>query len=97
MIMSVQKISLLILVTSMQAFLLQAKSLGSESSIAINDVGGNDKHENIIHTTKRTADSSCAPDVSQLQYFSQLYSGSAAISSSNGNTMYVLCPEGFAD
>ena len=88
--MSVQEISLFILVTSVQAFLLQAKSLRveRESSTVYNDVGGNNKHENIIHTIKRTADSSCVPDVNQLEYFSQLYSGSGSISSSNGNTMY---------
>ena len=72
----------------MQAFLLQAKSLkvDKESSTVYSDVDGNDKYENIIHTIKRTA--SCVPDVNQLRYFRQLYSGSGSISSSNGNTMY---------
>ena len=98
-IMSVQKLPLFILITSMCAFLLHAKSLRIERESSIitveptvvsGNLGGNDQLENkyIIHTTKRTADSSCSPDVNQLEYFGQMYSGSSSISSSNGNTMY---------
>ena len=74
----------------MHVFLLHAKSLrlGRAESSTVIGVGGNNQHENISHTTKRTSGSSCAPDGNQLEYFNQLYRDSGSISSSNGNTMY---------
>ena len=85
--MSALNISFLIVIISLQVCLLYAKSLGIE----IQQSATADQPEvRITHssTTKRTADTSCTPDVSQLEYFSQLYSGAAPVSSFSGNTMY---------
>ena len=76
---SVLKVSLLFVIISIQAYLLHGKSLGPQSSGAERDIS---------YSTKRTADSSsCTPDASQLEFYSQLYSGIAPVNSLNGNTM----------
>ena len=63
----------------MQAFLLHGKSLGIQRPKSTTKQS---------HSTKRTTDSSCSPDVNQLEYIIQMYSGSSSVSSFNGNTMY---------
>ena len=86
--MSGLNISILIVIISLQVCLLHAKSLGIESqqSTVIDKPGVRITHSST--TTKRTADSSCTPNASQLEYFSQLYSGASPVNSLSGNTMY---------
>ena len=85
--MSGLKFSVLIMVISVQVCLLQAKSLGIQSQHSA-IVDQSDVRITNSSTTKRTADSSCTPDGSQLEYFGQLYSGATPINSFSGNTMY---------
>ena len=85
--MSGLKFSVLIMVISVQVCLLQAKSLGIQSQHS-DIVDQSDVRITNSSKTKRTADSSCTPDGSQLEYFSQLYSGATPINSFSGNTMY---------
>ena len=81
-------IAIIFAIISVQARLLHAKSLGIETQQPTTT----DRPEVRIITassmTKRTADTSCTPDVSQLEYFGQLYSGVTPVSSFSGNTMY---------
>ena len=86
--MSGLNISILILIISLQVCLLHAKSLGIESQqSAVIDKPGV-RITNSSTTTTRTSDSSCTPDVSQLEYFNQFYSGATPNNSFSGNTMY---------
>ena len=85
--MSGLKFSILILVISVQVCLLHAKSLGFENQ-QLSTINKPEVRITNSSTTKRTADSSCTPDGSQLEYFSQLYSGATPVNSFSGNTMY---------
>ena len=86
--MSGLNISILILIVSLQIYLLHAKSLRIERPKSTADHPELIPHSSTTTTTKRTADSSCTPDTNQLEYFSQLYSGATAVNSFSGNTMY---------
>ena len=78
-------ISIIFVITLMQARFLHAKSLGIE----MQQLSTTDQPAELHSSThKRTADTSCTPDVSQLEYFGQLYSGITPVSSFSGNTMY---------
>ena len=81
--MSEQSISLVVVIVLMQAFLMQAKSLRN----AENTRFASDPPEVNIQAAKRTTDSSCSPDMNQLEILLQLY-GAGSVSSFNGNTMH---------
>ena len=88
MAMSGQNFLLIIVIISIQTFLLHAKSL----RIAKRQQSSVTHHLKLkvtsTHSTKRTANSSCSPDGNQLEYYNQIYNSSSSISSFNGNTMY---------
>ena len=76
-----------VIISVLQVHLLHAKSLG----IQIQQSATADHPEiRVTHssTTKRTVDTSCTPDVNQLEYFNQLHNGTTPVSSFSGNTMY---------
>ena len=84
--MSGLNISILIVIISVQVYLLHAKSLGIETQRSARNAEARITTHSSM--TRRAEDTLCTPDASQLEYFSQLYSGATPVSNFSGNTMY---------
>ena len=86
MVISGQTLCFLTIAMSMQAYLLQAKSLGGASQSTFN-VSGNNHH---LAERTASADSSCSPSQEQLDFYNQLtqLNSTNAVTSLNGNTMH---------
>ena len=85
--MSMKTVLLIIVVVSVQACLLHAKSLrDARQSVEAISSGGNDQ-QRINEGNVRSVDSSCSPDQDQLERYGQLLN-TAAINDLSGNTLY---------
>ena len=85
--MSGKTVLLIIVIISIQACLLHAKSLrGARQSVEMISSGGNDQ-QSINERNLRSVDSSCAPSQDQLEQYGQLLSA-AIINDLSGNTLY---------
>ena len=85
--MSGKTVLLIIVIVSIQACLLHAKSLrGARQSVEMISSGGNDQ-QRINEQNVRSVDSSCSPDQDQLERYGQLLN-TAAINDLSGNTLY---------
>ena len=82
MAMSGQNFLLIIVIISIQTFLLHAKSLRiakrQQSS------GTHKLKVTSTHSTKSTANSSCSPDGNQLEYYNQIYTALVQLVASMG-------------
>ena len=85
--MSGKTVLLIIVIVSIQACLLHAKSLrGAKQSTETISSGGNDQQRS-DNRNLRSVDSSCSPNQDQLEHYGQLHSA-AEINGLSGNTMY---------
>ena len=85
--MSGKTVLLIIVIVSIQACLLHAKSLrGARQSVEMISSGGNDQ-QSINERNLRSVDSSCAPSQDQLEQYGRLLS-TAVINNLSGNTLY---------
>ena len=85
--MSGKTVLLIIVIVSIQACLLHAKSLrGAKQSVETNSSGRNDQ-QRINERNLRSVHSSCLPSLDQMEQYGQLLSA-AVINDLSGNTLY---------